>query len=84
MSNTDTDSNAASQQGLKDLNTTQQSGVRYLGLIIQTLQKAFIQFGGKTTTATAGVASALPATPAGYIGVVLPDGTIGKVPFYNN
>jgi hypothetical protein len=83
MSNTDTDSNAASQQGLKDLNTTQQSGVRYLGLIIQTLQKAFIQFGGKTTTATAGAASALPATPAGYVSVVLPDGTIGKIPFYN-
>ena len=41
-------------QGLHDLNTTQQSGVRYLGLIIQTLQKAFIQFGGKTTSATAG------------------------------
>lgn len=76
--------NAPSAQGLKDLNTTQQSGVRYLGLIIQTLQRAFIQFGGKTASATAGAAGALPATPAGYIGVVLPDGTIGKIPFYNN
>ena len=33
--------NAPSAQGLKDLNTTQQSGVRYLGLIIQTLQTSF-------------------------------------------
>ena len=73
-----------SQQGLKDLNTTQQSGVRYLGLIIQTLQKAFIQFGGKTTSATAGAASALPVAPAGYVSMTLPDGTVGKIPFYNS
>jgi hypothetical protein len=73
--------NAASQ-GLKDLNTTQQSGVRYLGLIIQALQKAFIQFGGKTTSATAGGASALPATPLTYVSVVLPDGTVGKIAVY--
>ncbi len=77
------DPNSASQQGLKDLNTTQQSGVRYLGLIIQTLQKAFIQFGGTTTSATAGAASALPATPAKYVSVTLPDGTVGKIPVYN-
>lgn len=80
MSNTDV--NAPSAQGLKDLNTTQQSGVRYLGLIIQTLQKAFIQFGGKTTSATAGAASALPAAPLTYVSVVLPDGTVGKIPVY--
>jgi hypothetical protein len=73
---------SAASQGLKDLNTTQQSGVRYLGLIIQALQKAFIQFGGKTTSANAGGASALPATPATYVSVVLPDGTVGKIPVY--
>lgn len=78
------DANAASEQGLKDLNTTQQSAVRYLGLIIQTLQKAFIQFGGKSTSATAGAASALPGVPAGYVSVVLPDGTVGKIPFWNS
>lgn len=82
MSNTDV--NAPSAQGLKDLNTTQQSGVRYLGLIIQTLQKAFIQFGGSTTSATGGAASALPAAPAGYVSVVLPNGTTGKIPYYNS
>lgn len=81
MSNTDV--NAPSAQGLKDLNTTQQSGVRYLGLIIQALQKAFIQFGGKTTSATAGSASALPAAPLTYVSVVLPDGTVGKIPVYS-
>lgn len=80
MSNTDV--NSPSAQGLKDLNTTQQSGVRYLGLIIQVLQKAFIQFGGSTTSATAGTASALPAAPAGYVSIVLPDGTTGKIAYY--
>lgn len=73
-----------SQQGLQNLNSTQLQGVKNLGLIIQVLQKAFIQFGGKTTSATAGVASALPATPAGYVSFTLPDGTIGKFPFYNS
>ena len=81
MSNTDV--NSPSAQGLKDLNTTQQSGVRYLGLIIQTLQKAFIQFGGTTTSATTGSASALPAAPAKYVSVTLPDGTLGKIAIYN-
>ena len=32
---------ASASQGLKDLNTTQQSGVRYIGLLIQTLQNTF-------------------------------------------
>ena len=73
-----------SSQGLQDLNVTQQSGVRYLGLIIQALKAAFIQFGGKTTSATTGAATALPAAPAGYVSMVLPDGTVGKIPFYNS
>ena len=76
------DTSDNSQQGLRDLNTTQQSGVRYLGLIIQALQNAFIQFGGTTSSATAGAASALPATPQTYVSVVLPDGTTGKIPVY--
>jgi hypothetical protein len=76
--------NDDSQQGLQNLNSTQLLGVKNLGLIIQVLQKAFIQFGGKTTSATSGAASGLPATPAGYVSFTLPDGTIGKMPFYNN
>lgn len=79
----DGDGGLGAAQGLANLNTTQQSGVRYLGLIIQALQKAFIQFGGKTTSATGGSASALPAAPAGYVSMTLPDGTVGKIPFYN-
>lgn len=73
-----------SDQGLQNLNVTQQSGVRYLGLIIQALQNAFIQFGGRTTSATAGSASALPAAPAGYVSFTLPDGTVGKFPYYGS
>jgi hypothetical protein len=83
MADDDLSNASGSAQGLRDLNTTQQSGVRYLGLIIQALQKAFIQFGGKTTSANAGGASALPATPLTYVSVVLPDGTVGKIPVYS-
>ncbi len=74
---------SAASQGLKDLNTTQQSGVRYLGLIIKALTGSFLQFGGATTSATGGGASALPALPARYVSVTFPDGTLGKVPVYN-
>lgn len=77
----DGDNNQAG--GLTNLNTTQQQGVVYLGKISQVLQKAFVQFGGTTTSATAGAASALPATPAGYVTITLPNGTVGKVPYYN-
>lgn len=69
---------------MQDLVTTQKSGVINLGLLVKAFKAAFIQFGGKTTSATSGAASALPATPAGYVSMVLPDGTIGKIPFYNN
>ena len=78
----DDETNAASSQGLKDLNTTQQSGVRYLGMIIQTLQKAFIQFGGTGTTATGGAAT-LPANPVGFVTATLPNGTVVKIPYYS-
>ncbi len=45
--------NAPSAQGLKDLNTTQQSGVRYLGLLIQAIQTRFPgQFVAVPATAT--------------------------------
>jgi hypothetical protein len=69
---------------LQDLVTVQGSGVKYLGQLLNAFKAAFIQFGGKTTSATGGAASALPAAPAGYVSIVLPDGTIGKIPFYNN
>lgn len=73
-----------SQSGsLTDLNTTQQQGVRNLGLILQALRAAFIQFGGTGTTATGGAASALPALPVGYVTATLPSGTVVKIPYYS-
>ena len=77
------DANAPNSQGLTDLNTTLQSVVRNGGLIVQALRSVFVSFGGKTTSATAGAASALPATPAGYTIITFSDGSTGKVPFYN-
>lgn len=68
-------------QGLKDLNTTQQSGVRYIGLLIQAIRQIFPQQTGTATTATAGAAT-LPANPVGFIVVALPNGTSVKVPYY--
>jgi hypothetical protein len=67
---------------LTDLNTTQQQGVRYLGLIIQALKAAFIQFGGTVTTATGGAAT-LPANPVGFVTATLPNGTVVKIPYYS-
>ena len=43
--------------------------------------KAQILAGGTTTSAIAGTASALPATPAGYLSITL-NGTAYKVPYY--
>lgn len=74
-----TDDNA----NLQNLASIQLQGVKNVGLIVQALRAVFVSFGGKTTTATAGAASALPATPAGYTIITFPDGSVGKVPFYN-
>lgn len=69
------------QQGLQNLNVTQQSGVRYIGLLIQAIKSVFPQQTGTATTATAGAAT-LPANPVGFIVVSLPNGTSVKVPYY--
>jgi len=48
------DANASSQQGLKDLATIQQSGVRNIGLLIQAIQTRFPgQFSPAPANATA-------------------------------
>jgi len=70
-----------SQQGLQNLNVTQQSGVRYLGLLIQAIRAVFPQQTGTATTATGGGAT-LPGSPVGFIVVSLPNGTSVKVPYY--
>ena len=74
--------NAPSIQGLTDLNTTKQQGVRNLGLIIQALKAAFINFGGTVSTATGGTAT-LPANPVGFVTATLPNGTVVKIPYYS-
>lgn len=60
-----------------------QGGVKNLANLVGAIQSVFPQQTGTSTSATAGVASALPATPAGYIIVTLPNGSTVKVPFYN-
>lgn len=70
-----------SDQGLKDLNTTQQAGVRYIGLIVQAIKSVFPQQTGTASTATAGAAT-LPANPVGFIQVTLPSGALAKIPYY--
>lgn len=66
---------------LGTLNSTQNKGVQYLGLLIQAIKSVFPQQTGTAATATAGAAT-LPAAPVGFITVSLPSGTTVKVPYY--
>lgn len=77
-------SDLASKDGgsLTDLVTVQQSGVTYLGLLIQAIKTVFPQMTGTSTTATAGAAT-LPANPTGFIIVTLGNGSTVKVPYYD-
>lgn len=70
-------------QGLTDLNTTQKSGVQYLGQILLALRNIFPQTSGTSTTATGGAAT-LPANPVGFITVKMPDGTTKKIAYYGD
>lgn len=80
----DDDDGSASLAGmLGTLNSTQNAGVKYLGQIIAAIKSVFPQQTGTATTATTGPSITLPAHPVGYIVVTLPNGTIAKVPFYN-
>lgn len=58
--------------------------VQAVNRIDKTLSAIF-PIGGATSTTVgaAGAASALPATPEGYLAVTLPDGTAVKIPYYN-
>lgn len=66
---------------ITDLVTVQQQGVRNLGQLIQAIRSIFPQQTGTASTATAGAAT-LPANPAGFIVITLPDGTLAKSPYY--
>lgn len=59
------------------------SGVTYLGKIALSLTRAFPQITGSAGHATAGTSGSLPATPAGYITIILPDGSTGVIPYYH-
>lgn len=67
---------------LQNILTTLQSLVTAVNNLNQTVLAVFPQGTGTTTSATAGGASALPATPAGYLSITLADGTAAKVPYY--
>lgn len=55
-----------------------------LAQIAQKIAAIFPAIAGvSTSSATAGGASALPGAPAGYLPITLPDGTQGKVPYWN-
>lgn len=69
---------------LQNLATIQLQGVKNLGLLIQAIQAAFIQFGGTATTATGGASIVLPTHPVGYVTATLPGGTVVKIPYYSS
>jgi hypothetical protein len=66
---------------LDTINSTQNQGVQYLGLIYQALRSAFGFLGGTSSSATGGAAT-LPANPVGFVTMTLPNGQSVKVPYY--
>jgi hypothetical protein len=66
---------------LDTINSTQNQGVQYLGLIYQALKAAFGFIGGTSATATGGAAT-LPANPVGFVTITLPNGQSVKVAYY--
>lgn len=66
---------------ISDLITAVKNGVVHLGSLAKSIAASFPQITGTATSATAGAAT-LPANPVGFITIVLPDGSTGKVPYY--
>jgi len=67
---------------LQTIQTTLLALVTAVNNLNSTVLSVFPQGTGTTTSATAGGASALPATPAGYLTITLADGTPAKIPYY--
>lgn len=60
-----------------------QSGVQVLSRLVQAVLAVFPNITStQTTVGAAGGASALPATPLGYLNITLPNGTSVVVPYY--
>ena len=78
----DTNGAASPNAGISQLVTVNQNGVIAIGTLIQAIKSVFATITGTSATATAGSAT-LPATPAGFIAITLPNGSVGKVPYYN-
>ena len=68
---------------LDDLVSNIKNGVLAIGNLVTAVKSVFPQQTGTSTSATSGSASALPAIPAGYLIVTLPNGTTVKVAYYN-
>jgi hypothetical protein len=67
---------------LQDLLTRLSNVAQAINNLQQTVAKVFPIGTTVTTTATGGAAT-LPANPAKFLTITLPDGTTGKVPVYN-
>jgi hypothetical protein len=68
--------------GTSQLVTVNQNGVVAINAIVQALKAVFPSGTGTSATATTGAAT-LPANPAGFVNIVLPNGQPAKVPYYN-
>lgn len=65
-----------------DVSTKLQIGNQLLAQLVETVRGIFPIGGATSASATAG-AQTLPANPAGFLAVTLPDGTAVKIPYYN-
>lgn len=71
--------NGDASQGVKNLLSIAQA----VNNMAAAMRSSFPQQGAVSTSATAG-AQTLPANPAGFIAITLPDGMLAKVPYYND
>lgn len=65
-----------------DIATKLQISNQLLAQLIEVVRNVFPVGGATSTSATAG-GQTLPANPAGFMAVTLPDGTAVKIPYYN-
>jgi hypothetical protein len=71
-----------SSGGISAIVTVAQNIVVALGKIASILSTSFPQTTGTATSATAGTNGAVPAQVVGYLTIVLPNGSIGKIPYF--
>ena len=64
------------------LASAQHNANKLLSSILVAMKSLGIQIGALSTTATTGSAT-LPGNPQGFVTLTFPDGSSGKVPYYN-